>query len=413
MVLTITVSDPETHTVSKVSAYVDFKVHTATDETTRFAAADFFVRRRYRDFLWLRGQLIAAYPGAIVPPLPPADKPYKGEFDRFSKEFIQRRQAGLELFLRRVAGHRMLASSADLLTFLEAKVWELQTAKNASKPSWSSTLLDSTDASMQRMAAALRTKTPDDESVERLRAFASEYYTVVTAAQQAHQNAVSNLGLTAADLSHLGPAFDLLSQSERELSLPFTHMAKELDALRDLHLQKEQAEHVSGLSALLAFNEGMAASLKDVLKNRDHALGQYNKATALLDSRSKEAQKWQLAQQASGGTPRAEAAESGGSGSGGVMGSLMRKFVDDPNKGQKLQSKVSEAERALEETKAKWDTISESLAQEAAEFHAITNADFAEGLREHALRQIAFEEEQQRKWNALLAVFEQVPASAV
>ena len=295
-------------------------------------------------------------------------------------------------------------------------------------------------------------------------------------------------------------------------------MAKELDALRDLHLQKEQAEHVSGLSALLAFNEGMAASLKDVLKNRDHALGQYNKATALLDSRSKEAQKWQLAQQASGGTPRAEAVESGGSGSGGVMGSLMRKFVDDPNKGAKLQSKVSEAERALEETKAKWDTISESLAQEAAEFHAITNADFANGLRgapppprtaaahpllrsarhctaphpphrtaphriarrrppppatarcplcppppavgtryttlrprssrrvsrhramprpplsrascgrylvcpcvpvcaraqaEHAMRQIAFEEEQQRKWNALLAVFEQVPSSAV
>ena len=75
-----------------------FKIHTVTDDP-RFAARDFFVRRRYRDFLWLRGQLQSAYPEAIVPPLPPPDKPYKGD-DRFSAQFIQRRQAGLELFLR-------------------------------------------------------------------------------------------------------------------------------------------------------------------------------------------------------------------------------------------------------------------------------------------------------------------------
>lgn len=193
--LDIHVSDPETHTVSKVSAYVDvrstalapsppisqahtccvppqFKIHTVTDDP-RFAVRDFFVRRRYRDFVWLRSQLACAFPGAIIPPLPPADKPYKD--DRFSTQFIQRRQAGLELFLRRVAAHTTLATSADLLTFLEAKVWELQTAKNATTTSWASSLLDSTDASMKRVAAALQKKTPDDQEVERLRAFSAEY----------------------------------------------------------------------------------------------------------------------------------------------------------------------------------------------------------------------------------------------
>ena len=70
-----------------------------------------------------------------MPPLPPPDKPYKGD-DRFSAQFIQRRQAGLELFLRRVAAHPKLAAAGDLLTFLEAKVWELQTAKNANSSSW-------------------------------------------------------------------------------------------------------------------------------------------------------------------------------------------------------------------------------------------------------------------------------------
>ena len=158
MVLEIVVSDPETHSGSSGSlSFVDFKVHTVTDDA-RYAARDFFVRRRYRDFVWLRSRLFSTCPGAIVPPLPPPDKPYKGELNRFSSEFVARRQAGLELFLRRVAAHSKLSSSTDLLTFLEAKVWELQTAKNASTASWVTSVLDSTDASMKRVTSALRTK---------------------------------------------------------------------------------------------------------------------------------------------------------------------------------------------------------------------------------------------------------------
>jgi hypothetical protein len=215
--------------------------------------------------VWLRWQLTSSFPGALVPPLPPVDGTLE---NRFAPDFIARRQAGLELFLRRVAAHKLLSTSSDLVTFLEAKVWELQTVKNASKTPWYSSMLDSTEASMKRVAAALSTKTPDDDDVEKLRAFANEYFTVVSAAQTAHQSAVNGVAAQAEDLSHLGPAFDLLSQSERELSLPFNAMAKELDELRALFLAQVQAEHVSGLSSLLQFNAGMAASLKVALKNR-------------------------------------------------------------------------------------------------------------------------------------------------
>ena len=96
-----------------------------------------------------------------------------------------------------------------------------------------------------------------------LRAFSAEYYSVVFSAQTAHDQTVNTLQHQADDLSHLGPAFDLLSQSERELSLPFTRMAKELDALRELFLKQVHDEHVSGLSSLLSFNAGMASSLKE------------------------------------------------------------------------------------------------------------------------------------------------------
>ena len=245
--LGIAVSDPEKHGTSSSlpqNHFVDFKVRTCTDEPRFATRPEFFVRRRYRDFVWLRAQLVASFPGAIVPPLPQTDSLVKD--DRFSTKFIQRRQAGLELFLRRVAVHGQLSTSSDLLTFLEAKVWELQTAKNSSVRSWTADLLDSTESSMKRAAGIFRSKVPDDDGVEKLRAFASEYYAVVSAAEAAHLSNVNTLGDAAADLSHLGPAVDLLSQSETELSLPFTHMATALTELNELYLKRVQAEHVSG-----------------------------------------------------------------------------------------------------------------------------------------------------------------------
>ena len=46
--------------------------------------------------------------------------------------------------------------------------------------------------------------------------------------------------------AQLAPAVDQLSQSETELSLPFTHMAAQLEELSALLSKKVQSEHVSG-----------------------------------------------------------------------------------------------------------------------------------------------------------------------
>jgi len=295
---------------------------------------------------------------------------------------------------------------------------------NASSSTILASVLDSTDASLKRYASMLRGKTADDQEVEGLRNFATQYSAVVSAAEAAHIGTVATLADAAADLSHLGPAFDLLSQSERELSMPFTHTATTLDALRELFLRQVQAEHVSGLSALLAFNSGMAASLREVLKNRDHAQLQFTKAAQVLDTRTKERQSWQVknsereaeratsARSSGGSAEGAEGTARAGGSSGGYFGKISSMMGgDDPNKGAKLQNKVTEAERALEECQAKWDEINKSISVEAVNFHRTTNADFASGLREHIHQQLAFEEQQQKHWKELLAVFEKVPGA--
>ena len=192
--LSITISDPEKHgsSSSLTNAFVDFKIETRT-ELPQFCAKEFFVRRRYRDFVWLRQRLCTAFPGAIVPPLPEPDSLLKD--DRFSSAFIQRRQAGLQLFLQRVASHSALARGADLQTFLEAKVWELQTAKNANSSSWLTTklvgVLSGTEASLSyatnTITETFRPKEPEEPAVASLRAFSAEYSADVAKVAASHK----------------------------------------------------------------------------------------------------------------------------------------------------------------------------------------------------------------------------------
>lgn len=137
-------------------------------------------------------------------------------------------------------------------------------------------------------------------------------------------------------------------------------------------------------------------------------------ATALLDARTMERQRWQTTHDGQAArSPASPAADEKKS----VMGDLykrMKEQLDDPQKGSKLQQRVTEAEHALEETKGKWEAISGSVSAEASAFHATTNADFARGLRAHVQQQLDFESEKQRVWSELLRVFQDAgPALAI
>ena len=368
--LRVSVTDPERHgSKSRLSdAFINFKITTEGGPS----GGSHFVRRRYRDFVWLRKQLCEHFPGAIVPPLPVVDSLLTD--DRFSADFVQRRQAGLELFLRRVVRHDELSTSTDLQMFLEAKVWELQTAKNQTAPSWYSMLFDGPEASLQRVRTSLTRKAPDGAPLERLRAFTNSYTSVVSAAAASHHAGVAALAGIAADLGQLGPAIGMLSQSESELSLPFTAMATELDALRELCERQVQLEHVSGLASLLAFNSGMAASLKEVLANRDAALLGYETAGAALESRQAERVR---VEEAAGKQPEAPPPRRTG-----VLGLWDDLTAVDSEAGAKAAAAEEEARAAVAAAKERHLKISDRIHVEAEAFHTSTNEDFAAGARQ-------------------------------
>ena len=77
--------------------------------------AEFEVKRRYRDFLWLYNAMHANSPGIVVPP-----PPEKQAVGRFESNFVEARRAALEKMLNKIAAHPTLQHDADLKLFLES-----------------------------------------------------------------------------------------------------------------------------------------------------------------------------------------------------------------------------------------------------------------------------------------------------
>lgn len=78
--------------------------------------------RRYTEFEQLRSYLEISYPYIVLPPLPEKQVMFgwqKISNDTFDPNFIDRRRAGLENFLLRVASHPLLSWDKHFLEFLQ------------------------------------------------------------------------------------------------------------------------------------------------------------------------------------------------------------------------------------------------------------------------------------------------------
>ncbi len=78
------------------------------------------MRRRYQDFLWLKGRLEEAHPMIIVHPLPEKFV-MKGIVERFNEDFIETRRRVLHRFLNKIAEHLIFSNSEDFYIFLTAE----------------------------------------------------------------------------------------------------------------------------------------------------------------------------------------------------------------------------------------------------------------------------------------------------
>lgn len=122
----VDISDPELHRVDDKPDHVTYKISSASSYPS-WEGKTFSVKRRYNDFVWLKAQLdfeiLTTKSPIPVRPLPalPNTESFFGWFtgERFSPEFIQRRQLELTGWINVAANHDICRNSKSLLGFLQ------------------------------------------------------------------------------------------------------------------------------------------------------------------------------------------------------------------------------------------------------------------------------------------------------
>lgn len=104
--LVITVSDPQREG-GVADSHVTYQI-TTKSAATGYRVAESVVRRRFQDFYWLYKTLKNEFAQCILPTLPEKHRMEYLKGGRFDKDFIERRRAGLERFMSRVARHPVL-----------------------------------------------------------------------------------------------------------------------------------------------------------------------------------------------------------------------------------------------------------------------------------------------------------------
>jgi len=121
--ITITVADPITHVDAQgKKSYTDYKITTQTT-FPEYKQKEFSVRRRYKEFVWLRTHLkeklnergkrltLAELPGNTV-------SSFLGP-GRFDDSFVEQRRKGLEEFLNSVVNHPFSRFEKKLQEFIQ------------------------------------------------------------------------------------------------------------------------------------------------------------------------------------------------------------------------------------------------------------------------------------------------------
>uniref|UniRef100_A0A9J7ZYC7 Sorting nexin 7 n=1 Tax=Cyprinus carpio carpio TaxID=630221 RepID=A0A9J7ZYC7_CYPCA len=252
----VTVDNPESH-VTAIETYITYRVETKTTRS-EFDSSEFEVRRRYQDFLWLKGRLEEAHPTLIVHPLPEKFV-MKGMVERFNEDFIETRRRALHKFLNKIAEHPIFSSSEDFKIFLTAGSGELTSHKKQG-PGFLSRMGETVKA----VAAAVRGVRNRPQEFTDMQEYAEAFSQKISSLDKVTQRIVREQKEYLEELKECGPTYALWSQSEQELAEPLKNVAGCVD-----NCCKETEEQVKHLNDHLIPVLHEYVLCADTLKMRD------------------------------------------------------------------------------------------------------------------------------------------------
>uniref|UniRef100_A0A673B4W5 Sorting nexin 7 n=1 Tax=Sphaeramia orbicularis TaxID=375764 RepID=A0A673B4W5_9TELE len=270
----ITVDNPESH-VTAIETFIMYRVVTKTTRS-EFDSSEYEVRRRYQDFLWLRGRLEESHPTLIVHPLPEKFV-MKGMVERFNDGFIETRRKALHRFLNKISEHPVLSYSQHFKVFLTAQ--EL-TSHRKQGPGFLSRMGETVRA-VANSVRGLRSR-PEEFSV--MQEYVDHFSTKICSVDKVTQRIIKEQREYLDELRQYGPTYTQWAELEEDLAEPLKGVADCVE-----RCSQETEEQIQQLSEVLvpALHEYVlcAETLKAVMRRRDNIQAEFEAKNEALASR--------------------------------------------------------------------------------------------------------------------------------
>ncbi|XP_047424090.1 sorting nexin-7 [Mugil cephalus] len=262
--LFITVDKPE----SQVTAIETFIMYRVVTKTTRseFDSSEYEVRRRYQDFLWLRGKLEENHPTLIIHPLPEKFV-MKGMVERFTNDFIETRKKALHRFLNKISEHPILSHSEHLKVFLSAQ--DLSPHKKQGPG-----FLSRMGETVRAVANSVRGVKSRPEEFTLMQQYVEDFSNKVGTVDKVTQRIIKEKKEYVDEVMQCSSTYTQWADSERELAESLRGIAGCVEqCTKDT---EEQIQHLSQ-SLVPALHEYVlcAETLKTVLRRRDNIQAEF------------------------------------------------------------------------------------------------------------------------------------------
>ncbi|KAF9426189.1 intercellular trafficking and secretion [Podila epigama] len=393
----ITVTDTHREKEGSTDSFISYLVTTKTT-MKGYTAPHIAVRRRFQDFTWLHNVLSRDFPAAVLPPLPDKHRMRYVRGDRFSPEFVEKRRASLERFLKKIAVHPALQRAESLRVFLDSRDWNSDLAQQNKKRQDEGRLDTIGDALLNAFA---KIKKPDEKFVA-MRDEVEKLEENLQNLEKLEQRILKRQEELEQDYREFGGSVAGLGNLETGITEPlhrFAHtVASYAKVLNDLST-REDAEFLSQIHECLAY----CNSVKSVLKLRDQKQLDFEELSDFLQQQVSE---------------RDRLMSNGRLGGSATIGGFFQqkmdeiKGVDQERAKQDKLKRVAEKIHDLQDAVEKSNDISVAFSNETAKefeiFQLQKTKDLRQCLLDYSAGRVEFFEKGAVLWDQIIPILESI-----
>ncbi|KAF9995426.1 intercellular trafficking and secretion [Entomortierella chlamydospora] len=393
----ISVTDAHREKEGSTDSYISYQVNTKTSMKT-FSGTSVSVRRRFQDFAWLHNVLNRDFPAAVLPPLPDKHRLRYVRGDRFNPEFIEKRRASLERFLKKIAVHPVLQRAECFRVFLDSRDWNSDLALQNKKRQDEGRLDTIGDALLNAFA---KIKKPDEKFVI-MRDEVDKLEENLQGLERLEQRILKRQEELEIDYREFGGAVAGLGNLETGITEPlhrFAHTVASYATILNELSTREDAEFLSELHECLAY----CNSVKSVLKLRDQKQLDFEELSDYLQQQVAERQRL---------------VSNGRLGGSASIGGFFQQKMDEikgvdqerakQDKLKRVEEKIKDLQDAVEKSSDDSDLFSNETAKEYEIFQLQKTKDMRQCLLDYTTGRVEFFEKGKDLWDQIIPVLEAI-----